>query len=182
MKATLSLTLGCLIAAFAIGMTQFSTSQRIADNQQSYANAQLLALLPDALSLDAIGENLYRADLASAGSAYLFRAVTPNAYNGPVDFWIAVDERPSVLGLRVISHRETPGIGDFIDSEVSSWNEQFLQANLQNQWRIRRDEGDFDHRSGATITSRAMTVGVGEALTFANGALPDWQHNKARQP
>jgi H+/Na+-translocating ferredoxin:NAD+ oxidoreductase subunit G len=72
--------------------------------------------------------------------------------------------------VRVLSHRETPGLGDFIDSRKSNWIDQFKRKSLAapdtTRWALRRDGGDFDQVTGASITSRAVVKAVKETLLY----------------
>jgi electron transport complex protein RnfG len=70
----------------------------------------------------------------------------------------------------VLSHRETPGLGDDIEAARSNWIDGFLGKSLQNPsaggWRVRRDGGEFDQFTGATITPRAVVAAVHRGLIF----------------
>ena len=76
-----------------------------------------------------------------------------------------------VLGVRVIEHKETPGLGDKIELAVSNWittfsNKPFSPDNLA-PWQVKKDGGEFDQFTGATITPRAVVRAVREALLYA---------------
>ena len=72
--------------------------------------------------------------------------------------------------MRVTAHRETPGLGDYIDRKKSEWVEQFVGKSLTspeaNLWRVSKDGGRFDARAGATITPRAVVKAVKSALEY----------------
>ena len=100
----------------------------------------------------------------------------PEGYSGPIDFLLAATPQGQVLGLRVVAHRETPGLGDGIEARRSDWPEQFLRRGLQgtpaSAWRIRKDDGVFDQLSGATITARTVVDTMREALVYLQSQAP----------
>jgi len=113
---------------------------------------------------------LHRVRRAGRPVAVLVNALAPNAYSGVIHLLIAVDVHGHVLGVRVLDHRETPGLGDFIDTRRSDWIRGFdgrsLGAPPPDRWHVRKDGGDFDQYTGATVTSRAVVHGVHDALTW----------------
>lgn len=76
----------------------------------------------------------------------------------------------TLAGVRVIAHRETPGLGDAIDEERSDWIYDFKDKSLQNpstdRWRVKRDSGAFDQFTGATITPRAVVKAIHNTLIY----------------
>jgi electron transport complex protein RnfG len=102
--------------------------------------------------------------------AVLLNAVAPDGYSGPIRLLVAVDARGRLLGVRVLEHHETPGLGDLIEERRSSWIRGFDGRSLGDpppaRWEVRRDGGDFDQFSGATITPRAIVRAVRDALEF----------------
>ena len=83
-------------------------------------------------------------------------------------------------GVRVIAHKETPGLGDYIDPKKDRrkdgpWIGQFSGATWTGvntaEWTVRKDGGSFDYRAGATISARAVTRAVGRITAFATGRL-----------
>jgi electron transport complex protein RnfG len=83
---------------------------------------------------------------------------------------MGVDTEGKILGVRVISHQETPGLGDRIDERKSDWIFKFTTLSLDNpkvgQWKVKKDGGYFDQFSGATITPRAVVNAVRNGLEF----------------
>jgi electron transport complex protein RnfG len=75
-----------------------------------------------------------------------------------------------VLGVRVVAHKETPGLGDYIDVAKSSWIEQFKGRELTPQnadfWKVKKDGGGFDYMAGATISPRSVTAAVKRVLEY----------------
>ena len=100
--------------------------------------------------------------------AVLLNAVAPDGYSGAIRLLVAIDAHGTLIGVRVLEHRETPGLGDFADERRTDWIRQFdgrsLDAPPPARWEVRKDGGDFDQYTGATVTSRAMTHAVRDAL------------------
>ncbi len=113
---------------------------------------------------------VYRARRGGEPQAAAFRVVAPDGYAGDIELMMGVRADGVVSGVRVISHRETPGLGDGIEARRSDWIEGFAGRSLGNPgesgWRVRRDGGAFDQFSGATITPRAVVAAVHRGLRF----------------
>jgi Na+-translocating ferredoxin:NAD+ oxidoreductase subunit G len=113
---------------------------------------------------------IYRARLAQHPTAAILSPVAPDGYNGKIHLLVGVDYQGKLLGVRVISHQETPGLGDMIDARRSNWILSFNGLSLNNlartAWNVKRDGGIFDQFSGATITPRAVIRAVHNALVF----------------
>jgi electron transport complex protein RnfG len=101
----------------------------------------------------------------------------PDGYVGAIRLLVGIDTEGTILGVRVLSHHETPGLGDAIEERRSPWIFSFNGHSLDNPgkdgWRVRRDGGQFDQFTGATITPRAVVKAVHNALLF-------FQSNKER--
>ena len=124
---------------------------------------------PDLLgTTDAI--RVYRGRRSGLPRAVAFRIVAPDGYAGEIDLLMGVDADARITGVRVLSHRETPGLGDDIEAERSDWIDGFIGKSLHNPnargWRVRRDGGEFDQFTGATITPRAVVHAVHRGLRF----------------
>jgi len=120
--------------------------------------------------------HLLRARQGGAPAALVFEAVAPDGYSGRIRLILAVGADGRLLGARVISHKETPGLGDYIDpqkdrNKTAPWIRQFDAKGFAEipaaEWKVRKDGGHFDARAGATISARAVTHAVGRALRFA---------------
>ncbi len=97
-------------------------------------------------------------------------SVISYGYSGKIDTIMAVDPEGKILGVRVLSHTETPGLGDKIEASKSDWVLGFsglsLDAPPAEQWAVKKDGGHFDQFSGATITPRAVVKAVKSGLDF----------------
>jgi len=103
--------------------------------------------------------------------ATVFASVAPHGYNAPIRLLIGIAPSGTVTGVRAVSHRETPGLGDAIEVDKSNWIRQFDGASLQmpppEAWGVKKDEsGEFDSLTGATVTSRAVVNAVKNALVY----------------
>jgi electron transport complex protein RnfG len=141
------------------------------------------ALLADYVELGpqpAIGldqpSRLYRAWKDLEPVALVFDTVAPDGYSGRIRLLVAVRQNGTVAGVRVTQHRETPGLGDYIDirkdkNRKRPWITQFDGLGFDGvppeQWRVRKDGGVFDQVTGATVSARAVANAVGRALRFA---------------
>jgi len=119
---------------------------------------------------------LYRARHGGAPAALVFEAVAPDGYGGRIRLILAVGADNRLIGVRVVSHKETPGLGDYIDpkkdrNKASPWIRQFDATGFAEvaaaDWKVKKDGGRFDARAGATISARAVTGAVRRALQFA---------------
>ena len=102
--------------------------------------------------------------------AHLIEHTYPNGYNGNIRLLTGIDREGKLLGVRVINHRETPGLGDKVEVRKSDWIKGFKGLSLGNpeksKWRVKRDGGDFDQFTGATITPRAIVTAAYQILEY----------------
>lgn len=113
---------------------------------------------------------LWLASKAGQPTGVVLEAVAPEGYSGNIALLIGIDAQGVVTGVRVTQHKETPGLGDYIDLAKSPWILQFggktLPENGHDAWKVKKDGGQFDSRAGATITPRAIVKAVREALKY----------------
>lgn len=113
---------------------------------------------------------VYRARKDGEPVALVIAAIAPDGYSGPIKLLIGINVDGSLSGVRVVAHRETPGLGDAIDETRSDWIRSFdgksLQAPDVERWAVRKDGGEFDQLTGATITPRAVVKAVRNALLY----------------
>ena len=113
---------------------------------------------------------VYRARMDDMPVAALIIVTAPDGYNGDIRILIAIDASGTILGVWVISHRETPGLGDPIEIERSDWVLTFTDKSLidprSEGWAVKRDGGEFDQFTGATITPRAVVKAVHNTLLY----------------
>jgi len=113
---------------------------------------------------------VYRARLDGQPVSVMMIVTAADGYNGDIRLLIGINAAGTILGVRVISHRETPGLGDPIEAEKSDWILGFTQKSLQrpasNGWAVKRDGGEFDQFTGATISPRAVVRAVHTTLLY----------------
>ena len=115
---------------------------------------------------------VYRARKDTKPIAAALTVIAPNGYNGNIYLLVGIDFSGQVTGVRVVKHRETPGLGDVIESKRSNWIKSFRNKSLTHPgevgWKVKRDGGEFDQFTGATITPRAVVGAVHKALIYFN--------------
>lgn len=112
----------------------------------------------------------YRAIKNSKPVAIAMEAIAPDGYNGNIKLIIATNMQGQILGVRTIHHNETPGLGDKIELKRSDWVLNFnglaLTEQTESQWKVKKDGGQFDQFTGATITPRAYIAAIKRTITY----------------
>ncbi|WP_317933257.1 electron transport complex subunit RsxG [Halioxenophilus sp. WMMB6] len=178
-----SMVLGgiCAIVATLIIIGNHATHERIAHELEMDQRKMLSQVLPAELYNNNLlqdtktlgsGDNattVYVARLDGQAVGFAF-PVVGYGYSGAIQLIMGVNSQGEILGVRVISHAETPGLGDKIDISKDNWitsfNNQSLTTKTDSQWKVKKDGGDFDQFTGATITPRAVVGAVYEGLRF----------------
>ncbi|ELR8729043.1 electron transport complex subunit RsxG [Vibrio vulnificus] len=185
---------GLTLAIFAcattglVAMTQYLTKDQITLQEQKQLSSVLNQVIPQSahdnllfesctlVSDSALGSDkampAYIATRNGQATAIAIESVAPDGYNGAIKIITGIDASGTVLGTRVLSHQETPGLGDKIDLRVTDWITSFTgkQSNDDNynSWKVRKDGGEFDQFTGATITPRAVVKAVRNTVEFVN--------------
>lgn len=182
-----------ILAAFAFVTagslaTIFSATQgRIAEQKKLAAEKALLEIVPrkrhdnsmldttfaipepmlSQLGLDESG-NVHIATKEGKPVAVILPSTAADGYSGDIDLLIGINTDGSISGVRVLSHRETPGLGDKVDLNKSEWILSFNDLSLTeptiDEWTVKKDGGYFDQFTGATITPRAVVNRVKDTL------------------
>jgi electron transport complex protein RnfG len=173
--------------AGALALMVAATHDRIQAEQRRAEQEALRALLPeggfdndpvtdrvDLIAPDGLGDGrprrIHRARAGNTPIAAVMSVVAPDGYSGAIELLVGVRTDGSVVGVRVVSHRETPGLGDPIEAAKSDWIRGFDGRSLgqppAERWAVRRDGGDFDQFAGATISPRAVVGAVKRALQW----------------
>lgn len=193
MLARHMLSTALLLGGFAVvgtgmvAVTHHETEARIAKNERDYLMRTLNTLVPpdtydnvlhedtiEVVDKELLGSPrplpIYRARKNGKPVAAILTAVAPDGYNGDIKLLVAVRYDGTILGVRVISHLETPGLGDAIDSRKSDWIDGFRGYSLRNPdelgWHVEKDGGIFDQFTGATISPRAVVKAVYNSLKY----------------
>jgi electron transport complex protein RnfG len=185
-----------LLALFAvcttllIAGTYLSTRERIGEQKRKAEEKALLEIVPrdrhDNSMLDDVidvGPDTAGLELSENKRVYLARSgaevvaaiipvKAPDGYTGDIDLIVGVNADGSIAGVRALSHRETPGLGDKVDYRKSDWVLGFNGRSLHNPelsgWAVKKDKGVFDQFTGATITPRAVVAATLRALQYAD--------------
>jgi len=181
-----------ILGAFAIlgvglvSATYQVTKQRIADNERQALLDKLQAVVPpQEVDNDMVTDRIevHQPDLLGPGPTYVYRGrkngqpvaavlttVDPDGYSGPIKLLVAVRTDGTLSGVRVVSHKETPGLGDKVEEERSDWVFSFNGKSLgnppQEKWGVKRDGGHFDQFTGATVTPRSIVNYVKNTLIY----------------
>lgn len=186
--AALTLTLFAVTGSSLVAYTYQQTADRIAANERASLLRKLNALVPpDTIDNDIIDDRVTVSDLGRLGAeqtrvylgrkqgqpvAAVFTSLVPDGYSGPIKLLVAVRADGSLGGVRVVSHKETPGLGDKVEERRSDWIHSFRGKSLTNppisRWKVKRDGGDFDQFTGATVTPRSIVEAVKRTLLFFN--------------
>ena len=113
---------------------------------------------------------IYRVYAEDAPVAALFVVSARDGYSGPIRLLVGIDVEGTVTAVQILEHRETPGLGDRVEAAKSDWVKQFDGRSLMNPtpdgWEIKRDGGEFDQLTGASVTPRAIVNAVRETLLY----------------
>ncbi|CAC9607292.1 Electron transport complex protein RnfG [uncultured Gammaproteobacteria bacterium] len=148
--------------------------QRLGELVENYDNDILQDKFLKEITLHGIKQTIgiYPAKKKNKTFAYLIEHAYPNGYSGNIRLLTGVSVDKKLLGVRVIAHKETPGLGDKIELKKSNWIKQFKGLSLsnlnKNQWKVKRDGGTFDAFTGATITPRAIVTATYQVLELFN--------------
>ena len=177
-----------LLASTALSISYFVTktpieesdarAKRIFLNQIIPSNLYDNNLVKDTISVEPnplIGNkkniDIYRAKKNNQVIAVIIETIAPDGYSGEIKTLVGIDQEDKILGVRVITHKETPGLGDYIEIEKSQWIKNFdlksLDKMTEKEWAVKKDGGDFDYVSGATITPRAVIKSTYKSLLYA---------------
>jgi electron transport complex protein RnfG len=186
-KSALSLGLVAIIGTTLLSGVDRVTAERIAQQERRVVLQQLGQIIPPDRYDNALQDDLftfadetwfpqgqqvvaYRARRNGKPVAVILRFAAVDGYSGPIDLLAGIEADGHLAGVRVIAHRETPGLGDAIEAGKSDWIRSFdgksLGAPPAAAWAVRRDGGAFDQFTGATITPRAVIKAVRLALEY----------------
>ncbi|RLV59856.1 electron transport complex subunit RsxG [Parashewanella curva] len=193
---------GLILALFAMlctGLVAF-VDKFTADKIQAQKQAQRLKILTDIIPNDIHDNNLVQscrliyapnelntdtpvaafiATKEQHATAIAMETYAPDGYNGKIKLILSVTKAGEILGVRTLEHNETPGLGDKIELSKSDWVHEFNGKTLSKpsarKWKVKKDGGDFDQFTGATITPRAYVKAVHKALTYINSHFADIQ-------
>lgn len=185
-KVALRLGFFALVCTLILALVNEVSQKKIDQNIMDVKTAKLAQTLPENIEYDndlttsqvklsgdaeklakesGIRE-IYVASKAGQTQAVIIDTVAPNGYGGKINLLVGILADGQVSGVRVVSHKETAGLGDYIDAEKSEWSEQFVGAPVQERLHLKKEGGQIEHRAGATISARAVTKSVDQAAAF----------------
>ncbi len=181
-----------IVATVLLGLTHLATRDAIVAAQKRALHAALVQVLPEHAN-DPQQEAVRIADGDEQMTVYPARdasgrlvglaweQVAPDGYNGSIRILIGVHPDGRIAAIRVTDHKETPGLGDGIVKN-RAWLDSFRgRALAGTRWAVRKDGGDFDQFTGATITPRAVVKAVRRGLEFFERHRKDWQAMEQRE-
>ena len=180
-RLILVLTLITAGAGLILSLVELVTREPIAEQRRLETLRALQAVLPQAnnspdedtvqlvTGKDKRGRDVqrtfFRGKQDGALSGVAFKVVAPDGYSGNIDIMVGIDPSGTIAGIEILSHAETPGLGDKI--ALPSFKANFAGKNLGNaDWRVKKDGGEFDQITGATISPRAVVGAVRKGLEF----------------
>ena len=180
-KMVLTLTIVSGIAAFSLASIYDATKDKIAEAKRQEMLRAIKTVLPqydnepdkDLVELvsgkDKKGQDIktkfYRGKKENTIVGVAFKSSSMEGYSGLIEVMVGLDPSGTVSAIEVISHAETPGLGDPIAKPF--FEDQYKGKNLQNaNWLVKKDGGDFFQLTGATISPRAVTQAVKKGLDF----------------
>ena len=176
-----------LLGIGMMAITNFHSQPFIERNELALLKSNVIAVLQpgsfnnnvledriDVVAPDWLGSKkavtVYRARMNGQPVAAVLNIVAPDGYSGPIALTVGVDVNLKVVGVRVMQHNETPGLGDRIESKKSKWLMSFRGRGIKDtpdeMWRVKKDGGEFDQFTGATITPRAVVKAIHRCLVY----------------
>ncbi|ABZ76492.1 electron transport complex, RnfABCDGE type, G subunit [Shewanella halifaxensis HAW-EB4] len=189
LKNGLLLGLFALLCTGLVAVVNTFTFEKIKQQEKIELARVLHQIVPDEIhdneltahcillhSVEFLGSNdalpAYIATKNDKGVAIAIEAIAPDGYNGNIRIIIGISDTGEVLGVRTLAHQETPGLGDKIELKKSDWVRSFdglfLLSDKDKRWNVKKDGGDIDQFTGATITPRAYVKAVKNAVSFFN--------------
>jgi electron transport complex protein RnfG len=187
LKSGFTLASIAAICSALVALTYEVTEERIVANEQAWLERSLQPALSGLFYDSGVTESMiivppphelpgsdaaiiYRVYAEDAPVAALFVVSARDGYAGPIRFLVGVDTQGVVSGVHVLEHRETPGLGDRVESTKSDWVKQFVGHSLIDPdpagWALKRDGGQFDQLTGASVTPRAIVKATKETLLY----------------
>ncbi|MCX2982965.1 electron transport complex subunit RsxG [Halieaceae bacterium IMCC14734] len=187
-RNSIMLGLFAIMTTALIAGTYLGTRDMIVEAQRKAQEKALLEIIPgerhdnsmlddtliigpeaDGLRLSS-SQQIFIARQQEKAVAVILPVTAPDGYSGAIDLIVGINSDGSIAGVRVLTHKETPGLGDKVDLNKSDWILSFNGTSLRNpmpaQWKVKKDKGYFDQFTGATITPRAVTAAIKRSLEY----------------
>lgn len=191
-KAGLSLAFFAFLSVLLVAVTNLLTKDKIIENQAMMLLSTLNEVVPENRYDNDLASSkiilttqntgfakdtpVYLATLNGAPSTAIFEVTTLKGYSGAITLLIGINASDQTLsGVRIVKHKETPGLGDKMETRKSNWVLAFDGKSLNNPsingWQVEKDGGDFDQFTGATITPRAIVNAIKSTLIYAQSNM-----------
>lgn len=158
-KLSVFLTIACALAAALLSITYVATADRIQQQQKGEIKVALSReCLPGSRSIKEVKDHYIGFDKKGGKVGYAFR-IFPKGYGGAIDMVVGIDMKGKIIGIKILSMKETPGLGT--QAADHKFLKQFIGKTIKSPLKARKD---IDAITGATITSQAVADGVREAL------------------
>ncbi|WP_323752751.1 electron transport complex subunit RsxG [Marinobacter sp.] len=186
-RSAIGLGLFAVITGGTIALTQGITKDRITEQAERAEAKALFEIIPenqhdndllkDVVALPASYQehpqepvHVWVARRNEQPIGIIMPTIAPDGYSGEIRLLVGINMTGEVLGVRVTNHRETPGLGDRIETRKSDWIYNFEGRSLTNPrtklWNVKKNGGVFDQFTGATITPRAIVKAVQKSLIY----------------
>jgi len=186
-KSGITLAVIAGLCTALVALTYTATAARIEANEQAWLERSLQPALSGLFFDSGVTESMmtippphdlpgseaaivYRVYAEDTPVAALFVVSARDGYAGPIRVLVGIDVGGAVTGVHVLEHRETPGLGDRVESGKSDWVHQFDGRSLVDPspsgWAIKRDGGQFDQLTGASVTPRAIVKAIRDTLLY----------------
>lgn len=186
-RSAIGLGLFAVITGGTIALTQAVTEERIAEQSARAEAAALFEIISEsAHNNDMLNDTISLPDSAALNSGdtpsawvarqqgdvvgFILPVTAADGYSGDINLLVGINPAGELLGVRVTGHHETPGLGDRIETRKSDWIYQFnghsLASTPSKKWNVKKNGGEFDQFTGATITPRAVVKAVHKSLVY----------------
>ena len=174
-----------VLGAALVAFTHLGTAEQIAANEKAVLMNNIYKLVsPGEMDNDLLQDVIsirepalsradilvYRARQGNEPVAVVMTPVEAAGYTSAIKLIVGIKADGSLAGIRVLAHNETPGLGDKVEENRSDWINSFAGKSLENpppgRWKVKRDGGDFDQFTGATVTPRSIVVTTKQTLEY----------------
>jgi len=186
-KLPLILSALTFLASGIVMFSESATHEKIAEQKKLLLLASLKQLIPNDLHDNDITQNtldvyesttlghrkkqvIYIGSIKNIPKVHAIPVTARNGYSGDIDIMVGIKANGDITSVKILEQHETPGLGDLIEAHKSNWIEQFPNQSLSrispNNWKVKRDGGQFDQITGATISPRAVVDAIKQALLY----------------
>lgn len=191
-KIPLVLAIVTFFASGLLMLSEYLTHDKIAEQKKMMLLQSLQQLIPEDLHDNDLTQSkqlifepkllghrkqqtLYIGKKGDKTTVFAIPVTTRNGYSGDIDLMVGIKTDGTITAVKILEQHETPGLGDLIEPNKSDWLMQFLHKSINNpnikKWKVKRDGGQFDQITGATITPRAVVSAIKQALLYQQNMI-----------